>query len=154
MPTGKGLYRTSAFFASAKTLASLLCACLWSLFQKEGKKEEDTDLGHRGCEGLLKTRWQDSKIWCPYTAARLSFLQYMWQAVVEWVMLLCYGRSVNSSLPLSKFPSPFLWESLLKYTTVLFLEGFIIVLFREDFLLRNYLNSFFWYLPCFVEQDS
>lgn len=24
-----------------------------------------------------------------------------------------------------------------------FLEGFIIVLFREDFLLRNYLNSFF-----------
>lgn len=80
---------------------------------------------------------------------------YMWWAVVEWVMLLFYGHSENSSLPLSKFQSPFLWESVLRYTTIL-LKGFIIVmLFREDFLLlKDYSNSAFWYFPCFVEQDS
>lgn len=67
VPTGNGLYCTSAFFASAKTLASILRSCLWSLFQKgEGEKKEDADLGHRGYEGLLRTRWQDSEIWCPY----------------------------------------------------------------------------------------
>lgn len=67
VPTGNGLYSMSAFFASAKTLSSILRSCLWSLFQKgEEKKKEDADLGHRGYEGLLKTRWQDREIWCPY----------------------------------------------------------------------------------------
>lgn len=32
----------------------------------ERRKKKDTDLGHGGYEGLLKTTWQDWEFWCPY----------------------------------------------------------------------------------------
>lgn len=131
VPTGNGLYSTSAFSASAKSLASILRSRLWSLFQKREGKKGGADLGQRGSKRIAQNKMERFDV-STLTAARLSSLYVtgccgMNHAASLWMLCKQFIVTVQVWVTIPVKESPQTYCSL---------KGFIIaMLFREVFRL-------------------
>lgn len=113
--------------------------------------KEDTDLGHRGYEKVLKTRWQDGEMWHPFLnpcqddvlRLRMTGRFFLWSLCKHLIVTVQVSVTISLGECPQRYCYPFLERFYHCYATQ-----------RRLLPLKDYSNSFFWYFPYFVEEDS
>lgn len=130
VPRGNGLYSTSVFSASAKTLASTL----WS------RRKRTLIWAIEAQKRLLKRRWRDLM---SLLKPLLGCHTLMWQVVVEWIMLL-FLRSLCKHLIVAVQVTVSMWECPQIHGCPVERFGHLCAIQRRLLLFNEYLNTFFW----------